>query len=328
MNGREFLARFLVLGAALAAIAIPLALWWRVPLVHAQMAENGGWSPDAFRATVGVPLRLRLTSDDVMHGFAVGQHDAPAVDILPGQVTEVTLLFDQPGTYTYYCTRWCGLNHWRMRGTIEVTGSGVEEQRTSVPIYAQLGLDLDAPRAVEQLPTRKPVAQISSGSAGADLTAYQSVGYYRANSPYAVWQQLREDLAHADRDDQQLWDLTASLWGGNTTPEAVERGALLYAQNCAACHGEGGRGDGVFADDLAEAGTMSALADGAVRSMIQVPANLTDPAKMLDASPALLQGKILRGGMGTGMPSWGQIFTEEQTWDLVAYLYSFQFEYR
>jgi mono/diheme cytochrome c family protein len=62
--------------------------------------------------------------------------------------------------------------------------------------------------------------------------------------------------------------------------------------------------------------------------MIQVPAHLTDPAKMLDASPALLQGKILRGGMGTGMPSWGQIFTEEQTWDLVAYLYSFQFEYR
>lgn len=27
----------------------------------------------------------------------------------------------------------------------------------------------------------------------------------------------------------------------------------------------------------------------------------------------MLQGKILRGGMGTGMPYWGPIFTEEQT---------------
>jgi len=49
---------------------------------------------------------------------------------------------------------------------------------------------------------------------------------------------------------------------------------------------------------------------------------------MLGASPALLQGKILRGGMGTGMPMWGSIFTEEQIWDLIAYLYSFQFNYQ
>jgi mono/diheme cytochrome c family protein len=49
--------------------------------------------------------------------------------------------------------------------------------------------------------------------------------------------------------------------------------------------------------------------------------------RMLAASPALLQGKILRGGMGTGMPSWGAIFTAEQAWSLVAYIYSFQFMY-
>jgi len=66
---------------------------------------------------------------------------------------------------------------------------------------------------------------------------------------------------------------------------------------------------------------------GSAMSM-QSPANFADPARLLSASPALLQGKILRGGMGTGMPSWGSIFTEEQVWDLVAYLYSFQFDYR
>jgi len=38
-----------------------------------------------------------------------------------------------------------------------------------------------------------------------------------------------------------------------------------------------------------------------------------------------LQGKIIRGGMGTGMPSWGPIFTDDQTWQIIAYLWTYQF---
>ena len=60
---------------------------------------------------------------------------------------------------------------------------------------------------------------------------------------------------------------------------------------------------------------------------MQAPADLSDAERILGASPALLEGKILRGGMGTGMPMWGSILTQEQIWDVVAYLYSFQFEY-
>ena len=61
---------------------------------------------------------------------------------------------------------------------------------------------------------------------------------------------------------------------------------------------------------------------------IQKPVDFNNLTQMFGASPALLQGKILRGGMGTGMPMWGSIFTEEQIWDVVAYLYSFQFDYQ
>ena len=67
--------------------------------------------------------------------------------------------------------------------------------------------------------------------------------------------------------------------------------------------------------------------DGAAGMTSQQPADFTNATRMLGASPAILQGKILRGGMGTSMPMWGSIFTEEQMWNLVAYLYSFQFEY-
>jgi mono/diheme cytochrome c family protein len=61
---------------------------------------------------------------------------------------------------------------------------------------------------------------------------------------------------------------------------------------------------------------------------MQTPANFTDAKRMLGANPSLLEGKILRGGMGTGMPVWGSIFTEDQIQDLIAYIYSFQFEYQ
>ncbi len=127
--------------------------------------------------------------------------------------------------------------------------------------------------------------------------------------------------------DSEKWDIVSCIWQSNTTPEALANGEKLYAQNCAACHGENGAGNGVFADDLAETSESSTQTmSGSEEIGRQTPADFTDPSRMLGASPALLQGKILRGGMGTGMPMWGSIFTEQQIWDLIAYLYSFQFE--
>jgi len=125
----------------------------------------------------------------------------------------------------------------------------------------------------------------------------------------------------------EKWHVVSAIWKSNTTSESLANGKKLYAQNCAACHGENGGGDGVFADDIAAAGEASMETMAGSNMMMQTPANFTDPARMLGASPALLQGKILRGGMGTGMPMWGSIFTEEQIWELIAYIYSFQFEY-
>ncbi len=92
-----------VLGTALAAFGARWTLARSEPhatiTLHARMASDGGWTPDHLTATVGQPLRLRLTSDDVMHGFAVGRTDLPVVDVKPGQVSEVSLTFTRPGTW-------------------------------------------------------------------------------------------------------------------------------------------------------------------------------------------------------------------------------------
>ena len=324
MKRSELFSRILIVTGILLAIGAPLFFWARTPLIHAQMAENGGWNPDVIQAEAGKPLHLKLTSDDVVHGFAVGQMDMQSVDILPGKVTEITLTFDKPGIYTFFCTRWCGLNHWRMRGRIEVSGSPSDPEPASVPLYVTLGLNLDAPHDAPVIPSSQPSA-INGQQFAANLPIGQSAEYYRARSPYQVF----DELNNTSLTEAQRWDVVAYIWQSSTSKESLANGQKLYAQNCAACHGENGAGDGVFADDLAAAGESSMQTmTGADAMSMQTPVDFTDPTRMLGASPALLQGKILRGGMGTGMPMWGSIFTEEQIWDLIAYLYSFQFDYQ
>ncbi len=325
----ELLARILIVTGLALAAGVPLLVWARTPLIHARTAENGGWTPNVIEAKVGQPLHLNLTSDDVTHGFAVGGMDMQSAEVDPGKVTQVTLTFDQPGTYTFYCTRWCGINHWRMRGTIEVSGTQQAQapvKPKSVPLYVSLGLDLDAPHESPLLPLMRPSAAQGRLLLKDMPIPDADLAYYRTHSPYQAWLDLRSNPAYSNISDGQLWDVVALIWQSNTTPEALASGGRLFAQNCAACHGEQGAGDGVFADQLG-ASTNPAVS-GMQGMSTKRPADFTDPRRMLGASPALLQGKILRGGMGTGMPSWGPIFTAQQTWELVSYLYSFQFDFQ
>jgi mono/diheme cytochrome c family protein/plastocyanin len=327
MKRSELLARILILAGILLAVGAPLIFWTRTPLIHARMADTGGWNPDVLQAEVGKPLHLSLTSDDVVHGFAIGQMNMEALDVEPGKVTEITLTFDKPGIYTFYCTRWCGVNHWRMRGTIEVSGSAAHSETTpTIPLYVKLGIDIDAPHEAPVVPARLPFAARGQQlAAGLDISKFSSPEFYRANSPYQIFERLNS----MDLTDAEKWDVVAYIWQLNTTTKALANGQGLYAQNCAACHGESGGGDGVFADDLAAAGEASIQSmDGSMDMAMQTPADFTDEKRMLGASPALLEGKILRGGMGTGMPMWGSIFAESQIQNLVAYIYSFQFEYQ
>jgi mono/diheme cytochrome c family protein/plastocyanin len=326
MKRSELVARILILAGILLAVGAPLIFRTGTPLIHARMADTGGWNPDVLQAEVGKPLALHFTSDDVVHGLAVGQMDMEAVDIEPGKVTDVTLTFSKPGTYTFYCTRWCGVNHWRMRGTIEVSGLAADSEiAPTIPLYVTLGIDIDAPREVPAIPENRPSAVRGQQlAASLDISRFSDPDYYRANAPYQIF----EGLASTGLTDAEKWDVVAYLWKLNTTAEALTNGRELYAQNCAACHGESGAGDGVFADDLAAAGEASLQSmNGSMDMAMQTPADFTDAKRMLGANPALLEGKILRGGMGTGMPMWGSIFTESQIQDLIAYLYSFQFDY-
>ena len=330
MMSRELLSRLIFVGL-LALVGIFIGTAWvsygRVTTIHARMAEQGGWMPGELTASVGEPLKLRLVSDDVTHSFAVGKMDMTPVDLFPGEVQEISLTFDKPGKYTYYCSRWCGPNHWRMRGTIDVIWDGaVEPQPDSVqPLYVELGIDIDTPHLAQVTPQFKPETEITTNPFSVLDEKYHTISYYYSHSPAEAWQELRLDLRTHDLSDEEIWSLVAAIWLSNTTPEQLDLGQELYTENCAACHGQTGGGDGVFARQTdTTVDSMQSEPDG---HDLKPPTDFTAPVNMLGASPALLHGKIVRGGMGTGMPYWGPIFTEEQVWALVSYLWTFQFEY-
>jgi mono/diheme cytochrome c family protein/plastocyanin len=324
---KEILAKIIVSLLVLAAAAIPLAgRWFSVQAepntidLHAHKAENGGWSQPDIQAKVGETLKLRITSDDVVHSFAIGQSNRPPLEIQPGQVVEITLTFDKPGTYTFYCTTWCGPNHWRMRGTIDVSGPGPTEQPAAKPLYLTLGLDIDAPHPAGMPPARPPSAERGAAFAGL-LPAYATTrSTYLSTSPAQLWQKLRSTPGLGKLSDADLWDSVAWIWQQQSTPQAKAEGQQLYSTNCAACHGETGQGNGVMVRGL------PALDYQNMGHSLVHPPDFTDPKTLLGASPALLEGKMIRGGMGTGMPSWGAIFTDEQFDALVRYIYNFAWQ--
>lgn len=123
----ESIARTVVVLLIIIAVGIPFVGRWKTNRsqqntieIHARTFENGSWSVDTIQVKVGEPVNIRLTSDDVVHGFAVGGYSMNPLELIPGENVEATLIFDKPGMYTFFCNRWCSPDHTRMRGVVEV----------------------------------------------------------------------------------------------------------------------------------------------------------------------------------------------------------------
>jgi len=65
-----------------------------------------------------------------------------------------------------------------------------------------------------------------------------------------------------------------------------------------------------------------------VRCPGKSPARFHGARRRLAGTSALYTAKIRRGGMGTGMPYWGSILTEEELAAVVDYLWTFSLTHR
>jgi cytochrome c oxidase subunit II len=62
---------------------------------------------------VGEPVRVTVTSADVVHSFYVPQFLFKR-DAVPGRETSFDFTVDDPGTYRGQCAEFCGIYHSRM----------------------------------------------------------------------------------------------------------------------------------------------------------------------------------------------------------------------
>jgi high-affinity iron transporter len=92
-------------------------------------------------------------------------------------------------------------------------------------------------------------------------------------------------------------------------PPSLARGAAIYREQCAACHGESGRGDGPKAKSLKG----------------PRPTDLADPAVMGGTSLLEIYRKIAIGVPGTAMPEFAKDVSEEDRWAVAAYVAALQY---
>ena len=96
-------------------------------------------------------------------------------------------------------------------------------------------------------------------------------------------------------------EVPAGLLG---SAEAREKGRRLFLGSCALCHGENADGRGVRREGLSVP-----------------PRDFTNPSWRRATSPRHVFFAIREGRPGTPMPGW-KSFTDEETWDLVAFVLS------
>jgi len=131
--------------------------------------------------------------------------------------------------------------------------------------------------------------------------------------------QLLEALASPDSVNRATDSLVALITAAAGGPKVVEplpnrppslaRGAVVYREQCAACHGESGRGDGPKAKSLKG----------------PPPANLADPAVMGNKSLLDIFRRIAVGTPRTAMPEFAEDLPAEDRWAVASYVAAMQY---
>ena len=83
------------------------------------VAEQYDFVPRCVRVPAATPVKFRLTSADVVHGFLLPATNVNAM-VVPGFVTEVRTSFAAPAEHAMPCHEFCGLGHQAMWAHVSV----------------------------------------------------------------------------------------------------------------------------------------------------------------------------------------------------------------
>ena len=83
------------------------------------IAGQYAFVPDCTQVPVDTPVKFRLTSPDVVHGFLLPATNVNTM-VVPGFVAEVRTTFARTGTYNMPCHEFCGDGHHGMWAKVSV----------------------------------------------------------------------------------------------------------------------------------------------------------------------------------------------------------------
>ncbi|WP_264812513.1 cytochrome c oxidase subunit II, partial [Gluconacetobacter sacchari] len=111
---------------------------WKIQYPGGQREIN------ALHVPAGRPVRLLMTSEDVIHDFSV-----PALrikhDVLPGRYQSLWFTATRTGSFRLYCTQFCGVGHSRMTGTLTVLDAAdYADWLNNVPASGSLAMEGEA----------------------------------------------------------------------------------------------------------------------------------------------------------------------------------------
>ncbi len=81
--------------------------------------EGGQQEINELHIPVGRPVKLVMTSQDVIHSFFIPDFRIKQ-DVLPARYTTAWFQATKVGTYHLFCSQYCGLDHAEMTGTVIV----------------------------------------------------------------------------------------------------------------------------------------------------------------------------------------------------------------
>ncbi len=83
------------------------------------IAKQWAFEPSVIRVNQGDSVVLTIKSVDVDHGFGLSAFNVK-VDLEPNETATVEFVADKKGTFTFFCSVFCGSGHGSMKGSLIV----------------------------------------------------------------------------------------------------------------------------------------------------------------------------------------------------------------
>ena len=77
------------------------------------------YQPGDIEVPANSEVTFHVTSRDVIHSFSLAGTNVNTM-VIPGEVSTMTVEFDEPGEYGIICNEYCGIDHHNMEGQLTV----------------------------------------------------------------------------------------------------------------------------------------------------------------------------------------------------------------